>query len=108
MMSISSSHMSDAAWSYAGLTLAFAAKVLLTGGNAFRTSGARSRTSRFVRTGLRRLSVERGQPEGPRPAPLGEHDLSYTEAAALADAGLMPLEHYLDLAERNGWMSDKT
>jgi hypothetical protein len=29
--------------------------------------------------------------------------LSPAEAAALADAGLMPLTRYLDLAERNGW-----
>lgn len=33
-----------------------------------------------------------------------EHELSHAEAAALADAGVMPLADYLDLASRNGWV----
>ena len=40
----------------------------------------------------------------PKSAPAGAaHQMTRVEAAALAEAGLMPLRDYLELAERNGW-----
>jgi hypothetical protein len=35
------------------------------------------------------------------------HQLSHAEAAALAEAGLMPLDRYLVLVERHGWAVEK-
>lgn len=32
------------------------------------------------------------------------HRLTHAEAAALAEAGVMPLRDYLELADRNGWV----
>lgn len=36
-------------------------------------------------------------------AATGKHELTRTEAAALTDAGLMPLADYLEMAARRGW-----
>ena len=34
-------------------------------------------------------------------------EATQADALALVDAGLMPLSHYMDLAERNGWVTAK-
>lgn len=34
-------------------------------------------------------------------------EATQADALALVDAGLMPLSHYMELAERNGWVSAK-
>jgi len=34
-------------------------------------------------------------------------EATQAEALALVDAGLMPLSHYMELAERNGWAVSK-
>jgi hypothetical protein len=58
-----------------------------------------------------RVSARSGEATRPitaQPSPRPTYEPSQAEAAALADAGLMPLSRYLELAERNQWVIAST
>jgi len=48
-----------------------------------------------------------GIPSRERTASRVRREATQADALALVDAGLMPLSHYMELAERNGWVSAK-
>jgi hypothetical protein len=55
-----------------------------------------------------RCDGSRTDPQPAKTAPEPTHEFTRAEAAALADAGIMPLVHYLKLADRNGWAGNQT
>lgn len=57
--------------------------------------------NRLLALALADVSARVVKPSPRRP----KYEFTRAEAKALADAGLMPLSHYIELAERHGWNS---
>lgn len=117
-MDIASWHFSTAVAHDVGAALAFGAvKFMPLVDDLLRDLPMREHSFRSTAVALRRRDIvptrrpfahsRAAHDRTPAAATRATYEPTQAEAAALADAGMMPLADYLELASRKGWSSEK-
>jgi len=66
--------------------------------------GSAADSNRLLALSLAEISSWAPPPSPARSAPKRpRYELTWADAKALTEAGLMPVSHYIELAERHGW-----